>query len=220
MIRRFTQIGIVLALLALILLLGSGNLGWVWAWVIIGIYTVGIALTGVAMRKHTDTIVERGKATGMRDWDKIVSGLWGVLFYIVIPLVAALDERFDWSKALLWVNLLGCALFILGYFLFVWAMVTNAYFSSVVRIQTERGHQVCCDGPYKFVRHPGYVGAILQTIGLALALSSYWAVIPALAAIAAMTIRTAFEDRMLQKELPGYTEYASKVKQRLIPGVW
>ena len=101
-----------------------------------------------------------------------------------------------------------------------WAMIVNAYFSTVVRIQRERGHTVCRTGPYRFVRHPGYVGFMLQSLGIPLLLGSWWALLPGFAAIAVMIIRTAFEDRMLQAELPGYQEYVRDVHYRLLPGIW
>jgi protein-S-isoprenylcysteine O-methyltransferase Ste14 len=99
-------------------------------------------------------------------------------------------------------------------------MITNAYFSTAARIQTERGQQVCRTGPYHYARHPGYFGFILQSPGTALLLGSIWAFIPAVLAIVCMVLRTVFEDRMLLEELDGYKEYAQAVRFRLIPGVW
>jgi protein-S-isoprenylcysteine O-methyltransferase Ste14 len=108
----------------------------------------------------------------------------------------------------------------LGLALSGWAMIVNAYFSTAVRIQRERGHTVCRTGPYRFVRHPGYVGYMLQSLGIPLLLGSWWALLPGVTAMALMIIRTAFEDRMLQAELPGYPEYAREVRYRLVPGIW
>jgi protein-S-isoprenylcysteine O-methyltransferase Ste14 len=99
-------------------------------------------------------------------------------------------------------------------------MITNAYFSTVVRIQTDRGQTVCSTGPYRFVRHPGYVGTILQSFGLPFLLGSLWALIPGITAVGLMIIRTSFEDRTLQSDLPGYREFVQKVRYRLIPGIW
>ena len=94
-------------------------------------------------------------------------------------------------------------------------MISNAYFSTVVRIQSERGHTVCRTGPYRYVRHPGYVGFTLQTLGMPFLLGSLWALLPAIAGAAAMVVRTVYEDRMLHAELPGYQEYAREVRYRL-----
>ena len=99
-------------------------------------------------------------------------------------------------------------------------MLTNAYFSTAVRIQTDRGQTVCRSGPYRFVRHPGYVGAILQSLGIPFLLGSWWALIPGLAAVVFIVIRTALEDRTLQYELVGYWDYAQEVRFRLVPGIW
>jgi protein-S-isoprenylcysteine O-methyltransferase Ste14 len=107
-----------------------------------------------------------------------------------------------------------------GYGLAAWAMDANAYFSTVVRIQSERGHTVCRSGPYRFVRHPGYVGYTLQALGMPFLLGSLWALLPALVMAVAMVIRTVLEDRTLQAELPGYREYAQEVRYRLVPGIW
>jgi len=101
-------------------------------------------------------------------------------------------------------------------------MVSNAYFSTVVRIQEERGHAVCTSGPgpYRFVRHPGYAGAILQSLATPLLLGSLWALVPGGLAALLVVARTALEDRMLHEELEGYREYAAQVHYRLLPGVW
>jgi protein-S-isoprenylcysteine O-methyltransferase Ste14 len=99
-------------------------------------------------------------------------------------------------------------------------MIANAYFSTAVRIQSDRGQTVCRSGRYRFVRHPGYVGFTLQSLGTPLLLGSLWALIPGLMAAVLMVVRTSFEDPMLQAELPGYREYTQQVRYRLVPGVW
>jgi len=99
-------------------------------------------------------------------------------------------------------------------------MIANAYFSTAVRIQSDRGHTVCSTGPYRFVRHPGYVGYILQALGVPILLGSLWALIPGITAAVCMIMRTSLEDRMLQAELPGYQDYIQKVRYRLVPGIW
>ena len=104
--------------------------------------------------------------------------------------------------------------------MFGWAMTTNAFFSTAVRIQSDRGHTVCRSGPYRFVRHPGYVGAILMSLGTPLLLGSAWALIPAAAAMVLMVLRTHLEDDTLRAELPGYEDYAHDVRYRLVPRLW
>jgi protein-S-isoprenylcysteine O-methyltransferase Ste14 len=142
---------------------------------------------------------------------------------ISFPLViaAGLDHRYGWSPAFpLWLNIIGFILIAVGYAFGVWAFIENRFFSSVVRIQTERGHVVCDTGPYRIVRHPGYAGNILPLLGIVLALGSVWTVIPAVVALVIAIVRTALEDRTLQEELPGYREYAHRVRYRLFPGIY
>jgi protein-S-isoprenylcysteine O-methyltransferase Ste14 len=109
---------------------------------------------------------------------------------------------------------------VLGDLIFLWAMAENKFFTKMVRIQKERGHYVVTGGPYRYVRHPGYVGWYIMMIGLAVALGSLWGFIPAGILLALMLVRTALEDRTLRKELAGYEDYAQRVRYRLIPGVW
>jgi len=114
----------------------------------------------------------------------------------------------------------GFILVTMGYALAVWALAENRFFSSVVRIQTDRGHVVCDTGPYRIMRHPGYAGNILPLLGIVLALGSVWTVIPAVVALVIAIVRTALEDQTLQEELPGYREYAQRVRYRLLPGIY
>jgi len=109
---------------------------------------------------------------------------------------------------------------VLGQGLFTWGMVSNKFFSTAVRIQTDRDHTVASGGPYRYVRHPGYVGYITASFATALALGSLWALIPAGLTMCLLVVRTALEDQTLQDELDGYKEYAQQVRYRLLPGVW
>jgi protein-S-isoprenylcysteine O-methyltransferase Ste14 len=221
-LARFVQILVVFVLQAAILFLAAGTLAWGWAWVFLGIQVASMVVNSLfLLRTSPSTIAERGRPLEMKTWDKVVSGLWGLMQYIVAPLVAGLDVRFGWTQQLgaAW-HLAGAAGLAAGLGLFGWAMITNAYFSTVVRIQDDRGHTVCRTGPYRFVRHPGYVGAILQSLATPILLGSLWALIPAIIAAALIITRTAVEDRTLQAELPGYQNYAKEVRFRLVPGLW
>jgi protein-S-isoprenylcysteine O-methyltransferase Ste14 len=219
---RVLQIGIGFSLIAATLFLAAGRLKWLWAWVLLGIYLVSVIINSAFML-HTSpaTIAERGRPKEMKTWDKVVGGLWGLVQWLLLPLIAGLDIRFGWTRELstLW-HVVGAVVYAAGLGLFGWAMITNAYFSTVVRIQTDRGQTVCSTGPYRFVRHPGYVGTILQSFGLPFLLGSLWALIPGITAVGLMIIRTSFEDRTLQSDLPGYREFVQKVRYRLIPGIW
>ena len=221
-VARGVQLGISFLIEAAILFGASGHIDWGWAWVFLGLYIVAVAINASLMlRRSPEMIAERGQAAITRTWDKVVSGLWALGQYLLLPLVAALDLRLLWSGEMApgW-HIAGTLLFAAGMALFSWAMITNAYFSTAVRIQSERGHTVCTTGPYRFVRHPGYSGTLLQSVGAALLLGSWWALLPALLAMGAITARTALEDRTLQAEPSGYAEYAREVRYRLIPLVW
>jgi protein-S-isoprenylcysteine O-methyltransferase Ste14 len=173
------------------------------------------------LRKSPETVAERGRPMETKGWDKLVGGLWSLAQFFALPLVAGLDVRFGWTRNLspAW-NVAGAVIVALGLGLAGWAMISNAFFSTAVRIQDDRGQKVCRAGPYRFVRHPGYVGFTLQSFGTAVLLGSLWALVPGTAAAALMILRTYLEDRFLQAELPGYRDYAQEVRCRLVPGVW
>ncbi len=219
--KRLIQIGGLLLVYALLLFLPAGRLDWVWAWVLLGVYLAMIAVNAVVMfRISPETIARRAEAQGQKGWDRVVGGLWAVAGLAGL-VVAGLDARFGWTHSLsTGLHLTGLAGYTLGFALFSWAMASNAFFSTVVRVQADQGHTVCTTGPYRFVRHPGYVGAILQSLVAPLLLGSLWAFVPGALAAALMVIRTALEDRTLRAELPGYAAYARSVRFRLIPGVW
>ena len=219
---RLRQILFMFIVMGLELTLGSGKLNWVWAWVFLGIGLLSVSINAVFMlRTSPETIAERGKPKEVKGWDKLVGGAWLMGQYFLFPLLAALDIRFGWTGELdsLW-HVLGAVVYALSLGLTGWAMISNAYFSTAVRIQADRGQQVCCTGPYHYVRHPGYVGFFIQALSVPILLGSLWALLFAIPAGMLMIIRTAIEDRMLQGELPGYKEYAQEVRHRLIPGVW
>jgi len=108
----------------------------------------------------------------------------------------------------------------LGIVVLVWAMAANKFFSATVRIQEERGHTVATGGPYRYVRHPGYVGWLMLTLATPVVLGSRWALVPAGITVILTILRTALEDRTLHSELEGYREYAERVRYRLLPGIW
>jgi len=221
-IMRFGQVAIAFVLQAVILFLAAGRLNWTWAWVFLGICLVSVSISGpIMLRTSPETIAERGRLKGTKGWDKVVAGLYGLSLFLALPLVAGLDVRFGWTRELRarW-HIAGAVVLVVGLGLTTWAMIANAYFSTAVRIQSDRGQTVCRTGPYRIVRHPGYVGFILQSLGTPLLLGSLWALIPGIAAGALMVIRTFWEDRMLQAELPGYRDFVQEVRYRLVPGIW
>jgi len=142
-------------------------------------------------------------------------------FYTVV-VIASLDSgRFKWTAPLpMFIYIIGYIVYIFSQFVNLWAMRTNNFFSFTVRIQKDRGQEVVQNGPYHFIRHPGYVGGILMAISSSLVLGSLWALIPASIVTILLIIRTYLEDITLQKELQGYNEYSKEVRFRLLPGVW
>jgi protein-S-isoprenylcysteine O-methyltransferase Ste14 len=154
-------------------------------------------------------------------WDKVLAPLMALSIGYPMVFVAGLDHRYNWSSEFpLWLIVIGFILISLGYAFAAWALAENRFFSSVVRIQTDRGHVVCDSGPYRFVRHPGYAGNILALFGIVLALGSVWTLIPAAVASIIAVTRTVLEDQTLQEELPGYRDYARRIRYRLIPWIY
>jgi len=212
-------------LIPLVLLVCGWDLGWWQAWVFsLLIFTAGIGGRIWAERRHPGLTAERQSVEsiqGAKAWDKVLAPLMAISISFPLVIVAGLDHRYRWSLVIpLWINIIGLILVAMGYALAVWALAENRFFSSVVRIQTDRGHVVCDTGPYRIMRHPGYAGNILPLLGIVLALGSLWTVIPAVVALVIAIVRTALEDQTLQEELPGYREYAQRVRYRLLPGIY
>lgn len=205
-------------------LLISRDWDWWEAWVYAIIGILGFAISRVlAARHHPDLLAERARFLQHEDakhWDKLLSPLVG-LGSGLIPLVAGLDALFDLSPSFsLQVKILALVIILAGYSLGSYALIENRFFSGMVRIQTDRGHQVVSSGPYRWIRHPGYTGALLTYLATPLFLDSRWAFLPVILITIVLVIRTILEDRILQDELQGYSDYARRVRYRLLPGVW
>lgn len=218
-LRRLVQVVVQMLIVAATLFISSGRLGWVWAWAYLGI-AIGI-LTVNMLILPPELIVERGQIReGTKGWDKALNAFIAVPTFATL-IVAGLDERFGWTPQLsLALHLAALVLVTLGQGLVSWAMVSNKFFSTTACVQVDRGHAVASDGPYAYVRHPGYAGMIVTWLVAPLAFGSLWALISASLVAAGLIVRTAFEDRMLQAELGGYQDYATRVRYRLLPGVW
>ncbi|RAX37663.1 isoprenylcysteine carboxylmethyltransferase family protein [Rhizobium tropici] len=214
-------IGLSIALLALIFL-PVGRLDWTPGWIfILFFFTVyGVA---VLVLKRVNPAIFRARnrfQAGTKRWDVILVSLICLGLVAEIP-VATLDSgRMSWSAMPISVVILGYILLGAGIALGTWAQAVNRFFEPGVRLQRERGQRVISTGPYAFVRHPGYVSAIMVFAGLALALASWWALIPAAWATALLILRTSWEDALLHAELEGYADYARRVRFRLAPGLW
>ncbi len=211
---------------AVLLFLGAGSLDWGWGWVFAAVYTAcWIGLSIALALGNPELLNQRGQrvkqaTVGTPKWDLVLLAIYFVMI-LVQPLVAGLDWRNAWSAPVApLLHGIGNLLMILGFALMTWSMIANRYFEPTVRMQESRGHQVVTGGPYRFVRHPGYAGVILQFLALPMAVGAWAALIPGAVGIAVFVIRTALEDRALHEELPGYAAYAQQTRYRLIPGVW
>jgi protein-S-isoprenylcysteine O-methyltransferase Ste14 len=189
-------------------------------YVIIGL--IMSLLNYTVLRIDSNLLNERSTpGEGTKRWDKTILGL-SFLITISMYITAGLDSgRYHWSPNFHWsICLLGIILTILGQLLFLVAQKQNKFFSSTVRIQTDRGHIVCETGLYKIVRHPAYMGSIIQSLGFPLLFGSLWSIIPIGLLIILLITRTNLEDKTLRNELKGYLEYSDKTRYKIIPYVW
>lgn len=210
-----------------LVLIGVGrDLDWWQAWA----FSLLVQVAGVggrvwAERRHPGLQADRlrfGRGQQqVKPWDRVLAPLMAFSVLYLLVIVAGLDHRHGWTTPFpTWINVVGLLLCALGYGFGAWALAENRFFTSTVRIQTERGHQVCDSGPYRFVRHPGYAGSLLAVVCIPLALDTLWTFVAAGIALIVSVVRTVLEDRVLLEELPGYREYAQRVPYRLLPGLW
>jgi protein-S-isoprenylcysteine O-methyltransferase Ste14 len=200
----------------------AGRIDWWPAWAAIAVMLAWMKAMGIViLRFNPDLLAERLEPPeGAKTWDTIILVVIR-LTTLARYIVAGLDQRYGWTGgfplAAQIAALIVCAL---GYALFIWATASNTFFSQIVRIQSERGHTVATGGPYHYVRHPAYVGAILYELAVPVLLASWWALIASGFSAILLILRTALEDRTLQAELTGYVDYARQVRHRLLPGIW
>jgi protein-S-isoprenylcysteine O-methyltransferase Ste14 len=219
------RFALVILLQPAILFVAAGRIDWLMGWIYLGWFTfISLGSRVLVQRKNPDLIAERAGSMDREDVSPVDKALvsWIAIFGPMAGLlVAGLDRRFGWTPPLPpllpWIALI---LTTAGVLLGTWAMLENRYFSAVVRIQKDRKQTVVSTGPYRFVRHPSYLGGVFAFIWGPLVLTSLWAFIPAGCIIAGYIIRTMLEDRTLLDGLAGYPEYARRVRYRLLPGVW
>jgi protein-S-isoprenylcysteine O-methyltransferase Ste14 len=220
---RFTLNAYVASIVfSLILFASAGRFDYPQGWVYAIISLVTTTLNILAIRSDNELMAERNKpGDRTKSWDKIILGI-SLLLSIATLIAGGIDSgRNHPSQDISWSFIAcGALLMFAGQSLFLLARRENRFFSSVVRIQNERGHSVCDSGVYRVVRHPGYAGMIVGTTGLPLVLESVWSAVPCLFSIFLLLVRTSLEDRTLKDELDGYREYAGRTRFRLIPGIW
>jgi len=205
-----------------IIFIGAKRLDYWQGWCYCSFVLLVFIFTNIFFLNRADLLREREKpGPGVKRWDNIILKIFTPLFFLIV-IVASLDAgRFNADRKL------PVLVYLFAYFTLVfsqgisfWAMRINKFFSSAVRIQKDRGHRVVSKGPYTIIRHPGYLSIILSNFATALVLGSLWALIPAGVASVLIIIRTYLEDKLLQKELSGYYDYAKKVKYRILPYIW
>jgi protein-S-isoprenylcysteine O-methyltransferase Ste14 len=202
--------------------LGAWKLAYWQGLLYLALAVAGTTLSHVLVPSGSDVTEQRAReAQAGQSWDRQLLGAY-FMASLATFLTAGLDSgRFGWSGHVpMGVTIAGAALMLLGQAVFAVAKRENEFFSSTVRIQTERGHHVCDTGLYRSVRHPGYLGMLMSLLAFPLVMNSYWAFAPTLVGAAILLIRTALEDRFLVQELPGYDDYVTRTRWRLVPGVF
>ncbi|MHC4245009.1 MAG: methyltransferase family protein [Planctomycetota bacterium] len=208
-----------------LLFISAGHINIFRAWCYLVISFIGMFGGIAVVSKYDPELVnQRGLWKEKKDtkgWDKIILRAYVIFGFYALPVIIGLDVgRFQWSNLGIHFSIVGSVLFIIGAVLIHWAMLVNRHFEATVRIQRDRGHRVITTGPYRIVRHPGYVGAILWGISTPLIIGSAYGLIPGAVAVIVLIIRTSLEDKLLRSELNGYVEYTKRVRYRLLPGLW
>lgn len=217
------QMVVGLLLYGSILFLAAGRINWIEGWAYLGLNALTQLLSAaILIPRQPEMLAERSRVRqGTKSWDRLLAPAVAIAGPLAILVTAGLDVRFGWSTGIGTGPWAASYVLAFGFQMFVlWAMASNPFFATTVRIQPERGHEVVRRGPYGFVRHPGYLGAVSFGLVCPLALGSWWAFVPSLLTNALILVRTYLEDRTLQAELPGYRAYASIVRCRLFPGIW
>jgi protein-S-isoprenylcysteine O-methyltransferase Ste14 len=185
---------------------------------------LGGGMVGTLIVSHLNPEVMQARTErheGTKPWDRVLLSVYAFMC-LLTTVVAGLDAgRYGWSPPMpLALGIVAIVVLEVSQGLTDWAVVTNAHFEKTVRIQSDRGQRVCTSGPYRFVRHPGYLGYIITWLSAALIMGSRWALIPAGLSGVLFVVRTWLEDRTLHDELEGYAKYAQQVRYRLLPGIW
>jgi protein-S-isoprenylcysteine O-methyltransferase Ste14 len=213
-----------MALFAVLLFASAGTIRWIGAWVFIVIMLALIVIVSLMLAKHDPDLLKERLAmplqSGQKGWDKILMVALLVLFIAWMPLMGLDAIRYQWSHIPIWLQFAGATGLIISFYFCYLVFGENSYLLPVVRIQEDRGQHVVSSGPYRFVRHPLYASSLILLPSIALLLGSGWGLVWSVLLAALIVIRTDLEDATLAKELAGYADYATKVRYRLIPGVW
>jgi len=221
MIRAIIITSILFLVLSGCLFGGAGTISWPMAWVVLGIYLAFKIAAFIYV--DPELIKERAAPGEGSGWIDILLATLGFLaLYPATYVIAGLDTiRYGNSHSFtLIVQIIALLIHFLGYCFAFWAVLVNPFFSTVVRIQDDRGQMLISSGPYAIIRHPGYSGVFLAHLALPLIFESMWAFLPTIIGVFFFILRTAREDRMLELYLADYSEYQTQVRWRLLPGIW
>lgn len=207
---------------SLILFLSAGRINYFQGWLFLITNIISGFLNFWTIRNNEELMNERSRVgENAKSWDKKILGI-SAMIYLLNVILAGLDSgRFQWSPNFNWsFYTIGIIFSIVGQIIFLTARNQNNYFSSIVRIQTDREHKVCDTGLYKIVRHPGYLGMTISLLSVPFITGSIWSFVTTFIAIILLFIRTYLEDKTLMNELKGYKQYAEKTTNKLIPEIW
>ncbi|WP_406242431.1 methyltransferase family protein [Tissierella carlieri] len=207
---------------AILFFVSSGTLKNHQGWIYFAVYTISTILGILYLSKRNPEVLnERAKErNNTEQWDKILLKLYISLAFFIIYIVAGFDIRFGWSSVPIFCMYPALAIIILSSFLAVWAMKENGNFEATSRIQNDRIQNICDSGPYRAIRHPGYLAIILWAMAIPFVFGSVYVMIPSFLISIIIVIRTYLEDKMLKEKLVGYVEYCNRTKYRLLPYIW
>jgi protein-S-isoprenylcysteine O-methyltransferase Ste14 len=217
-VSAYIQSALFVIVAAIALFASAGTVTILGFWIYVAIFAAVMAVSLTIL--DPGLIRERMRPGGQRP--PLTLRLF-TLVLVVHWIIAGLDRgRFHWSDSVPpWLCAAGLIAMAGGYGLALWAMLVNRFFSSVVRIQSDRGQVVITSGPYGWIRHPGYLAGVVILVASGLALGSWLATTMLIAfSLPFLVYRAVTEDRVLQAELPGYRQYAERVRWRVVPGIW
>lgn len=211
---------LITVMLGAVLFAASGNPHWWQAWIFIVVYGLCNWVSSFLLFTRVPELIDarRKKHNGIRKVDKLLILLYQAMYFPSL-IISGIEQRLNPHGAPLLVNA-AFVFIILSFVLITWAPLVNRHLETYIRIQTDRDHRVCTQGPYRVVRHPAYLGLIFLFVGMPLSLGSAWGLIPSGFASLFIILRTKIEDQILQTELQGYKEYTKQTRYRLIPGIW
>ena len=222
-IRGIAVQSILIVIGLVILFASAGTLAWINAWIYVGLVIIYHIVSMVVLaRVNPELLNERGTVikAGTKTFDKLWVAIVPIFTFGNLVIMGFDAVRYQWSAMPFWLTYVGIFMFVFAVPIATWAMAVNKFFEWTVRIQDDRQQYVCTSGPYRTIRHPGYIGLIVSLLAYPFILGSWWGFLPNIVLSLIIVVRTALEDRTLQKELPGYVEYAQKVKYRLVPFIW